>query len=145
MTPTAEIADIVLPISTWLERDQIGDEQHFEWAVFARQRAIEPLGECRSDEEVLMELGRRLGLEEHFPWKDMQEYLDWRLHRTGMTWEEFKKVGILKGPMRYRKYESDFYRKGGGFGTRTSKVELFSTAFASLGADPLPFYQEPAE
>jgi len=145
ITPSAEMADIVLPISTWLERDQIGDELHFVWGVFCRQRAIEPLGECRADEEILMELGKRLGLGEHFPWSGMQEYLDWRLRRTGVTWEEFKRIGLIKGRMRYRKYETNFYREGGGFKTATGKVELYSTMFKRLGADPLPFYEEPRE
>lgn len=142
MNPTSAMADIFLPVTTWLERDQING-QHFRWGIQCRQRAIEPLGEARSDEEIFLDLAKRLGLEEHFPWPTYEEYLDWRLAGAGITWKKFKEIGMLSSPMRYRKYETDHYRPGGGFNTQTGKVEIYSTAFQRLGFDPLPFYTEP--
>ena len=142
MNPTSAMADIFLPVSTWLERDQING-QHFRFAIQCRQRAIEPLGEARSDEEIFLDLAKRLGLEEHFPWPTYEAYLDWRLAGAGITWQQFKEIGMLSHPMKYRKYETDFYRPGGGFDTPTGKVEIYHTGFQRLGFDPLPFYIEP--
>ena len=36
----------------------------------------------------------------------MTDWCDWLLKDTGLTFEQFKKLGILKGEMRYRKYET---------------------------------------
>jgi anaerobic selenocysteine-containing dehydrogenase len=45
----------------------------------------------------------------------------------------------------YRKYETDFFRKGGGFATPSGKVEIYSTEWKNLGYDPLPSFREPPE
>jgi len=55
--------------------------------------------------------------------------------RAGGVWDE----------VRYKKYETDYYRKGGGFKTPTGKVEIYSTHWHKLGYDPLPIYFEPPE
>jgi len=144
MTPTARLADIVLPVCTWLERDQLNG-QHFGWGFLCRQKAVEPAGEARPDEWIFMELARRLGLEEHFPWRTLEEYFDWRLARSGITWREFKELGELKSPLRYRKYLTDHYRKGGGFNTPTGRVEIYQSTFRRHGHDPFPAYAEPPQ
>jgi anaerobic selenocysteine-containing dehydrogenase len=141
MTPTARMADIVLPVCTWLERDQING-QHFGWGFLCRQQAVEPAGEARPDEWIFLELARRLGMQEHFPWKDLEAYFDWRLARSGLTWRAFKAVGEIKGLLRYRKFETDHYRKGGGFSTPTGRVEVYQTTFRRHGVDPFPRYVE---
>ena len=80
-----------------------------------------------------------MGMEDAFPWRNVQEYCDWILKDTGITFEEFKKVGILKGEMRYRKYEKE------GFATPSGKVELYSSILEEKDYDPLPSYVEPPE
>ncbi len=142
MTPTARLADVVLPVCTWLERDQING-QHFGWGFLCRQKAVEPAGEARPDEWIFLELARRLGLREHFPWKDLEEYFDWRLARCGITWRQFKALGEMTSALRYRKYETDHYRNGGGFNTPTGRVEIYQTTFRRHGFDPFPAYVEP--
>src|SRR5213076_2854335 len=63
MTPTARHADIVLPATTFWERNDI----HTPWsgaghyAIFMRQ-AIKPMYECRNDVDICADLARRLGL-----------------------------------------------------------------------------------
>lgn len=62
MTDTAAMADIVLPATTFLEHDDIyvsGGHTH----LHATKKVIEPLGECRSNHEVVCGLARRLGAE----------------------------------------------------------------------------------
>ncbi|MFH1651759.1 MAG: molybdopterin-dependent oxidoreductase [Chloroflexota bacterium] len=137
MTPTTQYADIVLPASSWLEQDDVAD-MHFIWCVLLRQN-VATIGECRDDKQIVIDLARRMGLEDVFPWRTVREYCDWVLKPAGLTFEDFKKIGILKGKMRYRKYEQD------GFATPSGKVELSSSQVAALGYDPLPDYVEPPE
>jgi len=137
MTPTAQMADILLPASSWLENDEVADV-HMGWCVLIRQKVAE-IGECRDDKQILFDLARRLGMGDDFPWRDVREYCDWTLQNAGLNFEEFKELGILTGKMRYRKYEQ------GGFDTPSGKVELKCSALESMGYDPLPYYVEPPE
>ncbi|MGW8322667.1 MAG: molybdopterin-dependent oxidoreductase, partial [Thermodesulfobacteriota bacterium] len=101
MNPTAQLADIVLPAASWLEQDDVAD-LHFIWCVAARQKVAE-IGECWDDKKILIELAKRLGLEEFFPWKDVREWCDYVLEDSGLDFEAFKEVGLIQGKMRYRK------------------------------------------
>jgi nitrate reductase (cytochrome) len=65
-TPTTDVADVILPAAMWIEQEGLfGNSerrtQHFE-------RMIEPPGEAMSDAWQLIEVARRLGFEELFPW-----------------------------------------------------------------------------
>ena len=137
MTPTAQIADIVLPAASWLEIDDVAD-LHFGWGVMARQKVAE-IGECRDDKQILIDLAHRLGMDDCFPWQNVREYCDWVLKDKGITFDEFIELGIIQGEMRYRKYEQE------GFATPSGKVELYSSTLESMGRDPLPYFVEPPE
>ena len=62
MTPTAELADFVLPASTWLEKDDMGDFPNLMYTnyIAAGRKALEPLHECWDDRKILIELGKRI-------------------------------------------------------------------------------------
>jgi anaerobic selenocysteine-containing dehydrogenase len=137
MTPTVQMADIVLPASSWLENDDLSG-MLMGWCALGRQK-VATIGECRDDKQIIIDLAHRMGMEDCFPWKNVRKYCDWILKDTGITFEEFKKLGIIKGEMRYRKYEEK------GFGTPSGKFEIQSSIVESLGYDPLPFYTEPPE
>lgn len=137
MTPTAQQADIILPAASWLETDDVSD-LHFFWCYTVRQKAVQ-IGECRDDKEILIELAKKLGLEEDFPWKDVKDYLNWLLKDAGIDFDQFRNMGILKGEMRYRKYEQT------GFNTPSKKFEFYSATLKSLGFDPLPYGLIPPE
>lgn len=137
MTPTTQMADIILPAASWLEQDDIAD-LHFIWCVQIRQKVVE-IEECWDDKKILIELANRLGLKKYFPWRDVREYCDWVLKDSGITFEELKESGIITGKMRYRKYLTD------GFATPSRKFELYSSVLKKRGQDPLPSYIEPPE
>ncbi|MEM2314797.1 MAG: molybdopterin-dependent oxidoreductase [Candidatus Bathyarchaeia archaeon] len=147
MTPTAELADYVLPSATYLECDDICDAFCYMNFIAARQRVIEPLYECRDDNEVLFELLRRMQVELPFPASTYREFLDYRLSDLGLTFEEFKEIGYIASEFIEKKYEKGFLREDGepGFRTPTGKVELYSTILEKYGYDPLPEYVEPPE
>src|SRR4051812_20360930 len=59
LTETAQMADIVLPATMFMEHDDLyygGGHQH----ISVGAKLIDPPGECRSNHEVLQGLGRRL-------------------------------------------------------------------------------------
>jgi anaerobic selenocysteine-containing dehydrogenase len=137
LTPTAELADLVLPAATWLEMDYVADFWKRHGYVLARQKVIQ-VGECKSDHEMLNELGNRVGPKEHW-WPTIHGALNAILAPSGLTFEEFVKKGYLRGQMEYRKYIKK------GFSTPTGKVELYSTRMKEWGYDPLPQFREPPE
>ncbi len=132
LTPTAELANIFLPAGTWLEQDHVADNWKFHGYVSARQKVVE-IGECWQDHRIFMELGKRMG--QHW-WDTVEDALDWLLEPSGLSWEEFKKVGIIRGELEYHKYREK------GFRTPTGKVEVYSTILDKWGRDPLPKYTE---
>jgi anaerobic selenocysteine-containing dehydrogenase len=132
LTPTAELAHIFLPAGTWLEQNHMAENWKFHGYVLARQKVVE-IGECWQDHKIFLELGKRMGQEW---WDTVEDTLDYLLEPTGLTWEQFKEKGYLKGDMAYYKY------KKGGFPTPTRKVELYSTILEDWGRDPLPKYTE---
>jgi anaerobic selenocysteine-containing dehydrogenase len=135
MTPTAQLADLVLPAAHWLEQDDVVC-MHKIWCVLSRKKLVQ-IGETRDDRDVIFDVAHRLGLEEAFPWPDRHAYLDWLLEDTGMRFETFKEKDILMGEMRYRKYESE------GFHTPSGKFEFYSNVMDHEGRPPLPVYVEP--
>jgi anaerobic selenocysteine-containing dehydrogenase len=136
MTPTAQLADLVLPATHWLEQDDLVF-MHKIWCVLARKKLAQ-IGETRDDRDVILDVARRLGLQEAFPWPDRHTYLEWLLEETGMSFEQFQEKDILMGEMRYRKYESE------GFPTPSGKFEFYSNVMEHEGRPPLPVYLEPA-
>jgi anaerobic selenocysteine-containing dehydrogenase len=143
MQPTAELADYVLPATTWMEKDDMGDFPNLMYTnyIAAGQKAIEPLYECRDDRKILIELGKRINWPDRvpMPWKDTDELNDAMVESLGITYQDMKDRGYIVEPMRYQKYREK------GFNTPTGKVELYSTRFEQYGYDPLPVYHEPPE
>ncbi len=136
MTPTAELADIVLPVAIFLEIDSINNAENAPVASIIQK--VAQVGECRSDLSIVSELGRRLGLGEHF-WDTDEEVLDYLLKPAGLTFAEFRKIGVLTGEKAYGAHLHT------GFDTPSGKVELYSRQLEEWGFDPLPVYREPPE
>ena len=140
MTPTAELADYVLPATTWLERDECCDEQYMN-CIAARQKAVQPLYETRDDIQMVIDLVKRIpwANRKYLPWDSVEDFYNFRVEGMGMSFEEFKEKGYVTVELEYRQFEKE------GFKTPTGKVELFSTIFEKHGYDPLPAYVEPPE
>jgi len=139
MTPTALLADYVLPIASWMECVYADTFEDFRDAAVGGEMAVPPLGERKDNYYFWRGLGIRLGQKEHWPWENMEEVISYRLKPMGITFKEFIETGALMAPIEVKKYEKS------GFPTPTGKFELYSTVLEKLGYDPLPFYEEPAE
>lgn len=142
MTPTAQLAHFVLPVSDYYERDEVCDLCYRDF-ISVRQKVVDPPGECKDDRDIVFELAARLeakGCLDHpsvMPWRSIEEFNNFRIERFGMTFDQLKEQGIVRLTPEYERY-----KRKGGFATGTGKVELYSTFLEKWGFDPLPAYEE---
>lgn len=135
MTPTAGLADIVLPVASFLEYDSIFHLADKDNTVVQVQQKVTEIEECWSDLKILNTLSKKLGLDSYF-WNSEEEALNELLKPMGVTFKELRKIGVICQSKRYRTY------KKGGFKTPSGKVELYSQQLKDWGSDPLPTYYE---
>lgn len=151
LTPSALLADVILPVCSWLEVDSLtaspGGADH---AILCQQAVVPPVGECKTDETIFMELCARLGKD----WgaKNLDEILDRRLDRLrtfpgyeDYTLKKLRETGWAAVPIEYEQYKRRAARGEKAFNTPSGKVELYSLSMEAFGFDPLPFYSEPPE
>ncbi|WP_308416687.1 molybdopterin-dependent oxidoreductase [Streptomyces sp. AJS327] len=151
MNPTAEQADIVLPVNSPWEREalKIGFEisESAQELVQLRQRMVEPVGASRSDTEIVFELAQRLGLGAEFFDGDIEAAWNHVLRPSGLTTGELRAApGGVRFPLRtrYRKYaERDAGGRVTGFATPSRRVELYSARLAGAGQPGVPEAGEP--
>ncbi|MBN1548920.1 MAG: molybdopterin-dependent oxidoreductase [Syntrophaceae bacterium] len=140
MTPSAQLADYVLPGATYLERPWIWAYAMIVGSEQAMPAVVPGQYERWSDYKFWKGLGDRLGQQEYWPWEDLEEVYDYRLQPSGVTFKEFMaRGGFAAGKGGFKRYEEK------GFGTPTGKVELYSTVLEKMGYDPLPVFREPLE
>jgi anaerobic selenocysteine-containing dehydrogenase len=150
MNPTAELADVVLPVASAFEREalKIGFEasQEAQSLVQLRKRVVEPRGEARSDTEIIFDLATRLSLGAHFWEGDIEAAYRYQLAPSGVSLEALREQpGGVRVPLqtRYRKYAEQENGIPRGFNTPTRKVEFYSETMLEHGYPPLPEYEEP--
>jgi anaerobic selenocysteine-containing dehydrogenase len=150
MSPTAEMADIVLPVASPFETEALalGFEVSPEARslVQLRQPLVRPRGEARSDTRIIFDLATRLGLGEHFWNGDIDAAHRHQLEPSGVSLESLRADPAgLRVPLtvRYRKFAEATNGVARGFKTPTRKIELFSETLAEHGYPPLPTAPEP--
>lgn len=150
MSPTAELADIVLPVASAFEREalKVGFEvsPRAQQHVQLRQRVAAPQGEARSDTEIVFGLAIQLGLEEQFWDGDIDAADDYRLEPSGLTVAALREhPGGVNVPVetQHRKYAAPVKGGARGFATPSRVVELYSETLWRHGYPPLPRYEEP--
>lgn len=132
------LADIILPAAMWPEKDSV--YTHYS-QLGAINKAVEPPGECKSDAQIILDLGKRLA-PEFFPFKTVEDWQDEKLRPAGMTFEQLRGYGALKTEIAYHSQFSGVLRKDGspGFDTPSGKIELSSSVKQKCRLDPLPHY-----
>ena len=151
MNPTAEMADVVLPVASCFERQALkfGFETSLEAQslVQLRQAVVPPPGEARPDIDIIFDLAGRLGLAEQFWNGDIESAYQHQLAPTGITLEQLRAApGGVRLPLqtRHQKHaEPDETGAPRGFATPSRKVELYSQTFLEHGYAPLPDFEEP--
>jgi len=154
LTSSARFADVVFPSTMWFEREDIALGSHSgEYALYLN-KAVEPLGEARSDYWAMSQLADRLGVGQ--PFTEGRDEDGWLRHLAAqggiLEFDEFKRSGA------YRRVSetphvafSDFRRDpiGNPLATPSGKVEIYSMAAARMGnpveIPAVPGYLEPWE
>jgi anaerobic selenocysteine-containing dehydrogenase len=139
MTPTAELSDIVLPATSWLERDGLRGHPGYPYLIPVQHRAIDPLYERWDDNQFFIELAKRMELP--IPWQSSEEYIDFRLEGSGVTFAELDGINFLSLPKEYERHLKGQIE----FKTPSKKVELYSAILKRFGYDPLPHPMAPPE
>ncbi len=141
MTPSAQLADYVLPGASWLERPMCSNMMDFGSLIVGGERPIQPLGERRDVFELFRGLALAVGQDEaYWPWVTSEDVAEHRLKPTGISFREFVDRMVLFPDG----FELQPWLKT-GFPTPSGKVELYSSILEQLGYDPLPHYEEPPE
>lgn len=131
-------ADVVLPESVYLERyDELNNSPFREGFVGIRQPVVEEPANQKPNWWIAKKLAEKLGLQQYFPWKDIEEYLQTRLSLAGLSFEELKEKGIIKAPSQPIYFEDGVEPV---FETPSGKIEFYSDQLASAGFDPVPRY-----
>jgi anaerobic selenocysteine-containing dehydrogenase len=147
LNPSAAFADLLLPATTCWEHEALMPsfeiaEDTLNWAQL-RPAVAKPVGESRSDMEIIFDLAQRLGLAEQFFNGDVEAALMHQLTPAGISTHELRQnpIGVRANvSTKNRKYAEIDPRTGRakGFETPTRKLEIYSTVFAKAGYPPLP-------
>jgi anaerobic selenocysteine-containing dehydrogenase len=140
LTDTADHADIVLPATSQLEQADLHRGYGHTYLMY-NHPAVAPLGECKSNWEVMRLLARALGYSEPWLQQSVDEVIDEILTATarhlpalrGITLARLKAEGAIPLALDGEPPFAD-----GRFPTPSGKVELYSQALADAGLDPLP-------
>ncbi|MFM9970185.1 MAG: molybdopterin-dependent oxidoreductase [Burkholderiales bacterium] len=94
-SPIAKFADIVLPATTMLERNDIGSSNR-DRHMIAMKRAIDPVAEARSDHDIFSGLAERCGVKEKFT--EGRNEAAWLRHLYDVSRERARKLDIELPP-----------------------------------------------
>ena len=137
-------ADVVLPECTYLERHDMPAIGRFKTVEVAiRQPAVEPMWESKPSWWMTKELGKKMGLEAYFPWKDGEDYLRRRCEASGRDFEELKRKGVYTSLENSNPYITELNQPE--FATPSGKIELWSKQLKEKGFDPVPRYTRHAQ
>jgi anaerobic selenocysteine-containing dehydrogenase len=133
-------ADLILPGTVWAEELGIKDTATH---IYLMEPAIAPAGACRSTIDVVRDLGRRLAIDDLFPWQSDEAYVDaWltpqrdergqlsvaRLREAGGRWQ---RAGLSHVAYPDRRFH-----------TPSGKIELCSERARQAGLPALPAYSD---
>ncbi len=157
------LADIILPVNTKLEEQDFGIDRNAQfYSIFLEGKSIEPVGESKSDYEIVCEVARKLGLyEEYIQGKTVEEWIKYGYEHSGVqdlvSWEELKGKGYYvvptapdweKSPAGLTKFYED--PEANPLETPSGKLEFYSERLARYFPDdkerpPVPHWVEKSE
>jgi anaerobic selenocysteine-containing dehydrogenase len=142
INPSALFADVLLPASTCWEHEallpfsEVADDT-MNWTQL-RPAVARPVGESRSDIEIIFDLAKRLGLSEQFFNGDLDAGWNYHLAPSGMTVGQLRRNRLGLRSNARTEYAKYALTKQQGFDTPTRKMEIYSTSFAAAGYPPVP-------
>lgn len=140
LTPLARYADIVLPVNTHFEREDIQVPHGLGSYLIFNHRAIESLGESKSDLEILTALSQRLGCHD-FGDKTERDWLSEVIKNAGVDCDTLRAQGVYRdGPAVPQVPLQGFIAdpRSNPLPTPSGKIEIFSQALAQRHQPKLP-------
>ncbi len=161
-TTTAKLADVVLPVTTTLERNDIGFGST-EGLVVAMRKVAPPAGEARDDYAIFTGLAERMGVREAFT--EGRDEMGWVEHLYGVLHKRAEGMGIAlpefgafweEGLIDLAAHAKpivmlEAYRRdpdGNMLNTESGKIEIYSERIAGFGLTDCaghPMWFEPGE
>jgi biotin/methionine sulfoxide reductase len=151
-TPAARMADIVLPATTTLEREDIGFANREPYLI-AMRRLMDPAGEARDDYAIFADIARRLGKEQAYT--EGRSARDWlvllyeqsrtRAKHAGITlppFDAFWEAGLVTlprtnaGGIMLEDFRAD--PAAHPLKTPTGRIEILNAQVAGFGYDDCP-------
>ena len=143
LTPTARYCDVVLPVTTYLERADIvfPESNHLLYS----HQVIEPVGQARNDYDIFHDLADRLGFgQEYSEGRNVAQWLEHFLDNSEIEdAEEFRRTGFYTGAEQERCGLSEFVSdpKSHPLDTPSGKIEIASKSYAGLGFPEIPTWR----
>jgi len=136
---TAWHADVVLPLSPYLEREStIATKNGLKPQFFVRKRALQPRFDTKSEWEIYCELGRRMGLDA-LDFKSIEDIWNYQLQDTGVSIADFDAKGFVEladAPL-YRPAEKGMFKTPSGF------IQVIDEKLEKDGFQSLKPYEPP--
>lgn len=135
LTPTAQMADLVLPVATYLEYENVffGSDGSLTY-----RPAVLHDYDVKSDMEIIGLIGTALGHRALF-WRDMEGFWNQQLSAYGTNLSRLRAAGCIPGEAGGRSAPAGYREKG--FPTPTGKVRLCIPRLAEQGGDAVPVYR----
>jgi anaerobic selenocysteine-containing dehydrogenase len=145
-TPTTELADLVLPAAIWGEKE--GTYTNSERRVSKVNKAVEPVGEARSDFDIFLAVAEKLGCrEELYPgWSTVEDaFNEWRrvskgrlCDYSGISYELLAEFGPVQWPLAEGQPPEGSSRlyADGNFPTADGRANLLCTAWVPYPEQP---------
>ena len=143
LTPTASYCDVVLPVTTYLERSDVvfPETNHLLYS----HRVIDPVGQARNDYDIFCALADRLGFGgEYSQGRSADQWLEHFLESSEIEdVEDFRRSGIYIGDEQERCGLSDFVSdpESHPLDTPSGKIEIASQRYAELGFPDIPTWR----
>jgi anaerobic dimethyl sulfoxide reductase subunit A len=143
LTPTAIYCDVVLPVTTFLERDDIVHGGG-NFVLFSN-KVYDPISDVKNDYEIFCLLAERMGFgEEYSEGRTMEDWLRKFVEDSDVPdYEEFKQSGIYLGSDQKRTAFTDFIADlvNHPLNTPSGKIQISSEVYARTGGSAFPVYK----
>ncbi len=137
---TFGFADVILPESTYLERDtMMRTDKGLKPGFSMRKKAVEPVYDTKAGWEIWTELAHRLGKGNYFPYKTIEDIWRYQLQDTDIKLQDFDEKGFVqltKEPIWYDRNKLKFP-------TPSGKIELISKKLEDEGIPSFIPYESP--